>query len=250
MLFLSADYFMQLKCWRCISLQQRHYAVTKRFTTLMAAAMVLGSPLYRTFQVNKFGNRKYNFLLNYFVVLNVWHGFVFCKIPISIPLKIETSMHRYFARRYSVRCWYRVPVYSPTSYASKIVTLKSSLFQQLILLHKNHKGYSYLLSVPPTTVPTLGIENTSSTWCSACSCINSSCSFLLCSGGSTFRKRFSSSRLLPFTHDTWKIGVMLKYRNKHSNILTLFFIAWKAHEIQKAALRHIVHSYFYSVKSI
>ena len=29
------------------------------------------SPLYRTFQVYKFGNRKYNFLLNYFVVLNV-----------------------------------------------------------------------------------------------------------------------------------------------------------------------------------
>ena len=72
------------------------------------------SPLYRTFQVYKFGNRKYNFLLNYFVVLNVWHGFVFCKIPISIPLNIETSIPRYFARRYSVRCWYRVPVYSHT----------------------------------------------------------------------------------------------------------------------------------------
>ena len=79
----------------------------------MVAAMEL-SPLYRTFQVYKFGNRKYNFLLNYFVVLNVWHGFVFCKIPISIPLNIETSIPRYFARRYSVRCWYRLPVYSPT----------------------------------------------------------------------------------------------------------------------------------------
>ena len=79
----------------------------------MVAAMEL-SPLYRTFQVYKFGNRKYNFLLNYFVVLNVWHGFVFCKIPIGIPLNIETSIPRYFARRYSVRCWYRVPVYSPT----------------------------------------------------------------------------------------------------------------------------------------
>ena len=45
----------------------------------MAAAMVPGSPLYRTFQVYKFSNRKYNFLLNYFGVLNVWHGFVFCK---------------------------------------------------------------------------------------------------------------------------------------------------------------------------
>ena len=93
--------------------QQRHYAATKRITSsLMVAAMEL-SPLYRTFQVYKFGNRKYNFLLNYFVVLNVWHGFVFCKIPISIPLNIETSIPRYFARRYSVRCWYRVPVYSP-----------------------------------------------------------------------------------------------------------------------------------------
>ena len=79
----------------------------------MVAAMEL-SPLYRTFQVYKFGNRKYNFLLNYFVVLNVWHGFVFCKIPISIPLNIETCIPRYFARRYSVRCWYRVPVYSPS----------------------------------------------------------------------------------------------------------------------------------------
>ena len=78
----------------------------------MVAAMEL-SPLYRTFQVYKFGNRKYNFLLNYFVVLNVWHGFVFCKILISIPLNIETSIPRYFARWYSVRCWYRVPVYSP-----------------------------------------------------------------------------------------------------------------------------------------
>ena len=27
--------------------------------------------------------------------------FVFCKIPISIPINIETSIHRYFARRYS-----------------------------------------------------------------------------------------------------------------------------------------------------
>ena len=94
--------------------QQRHYAATKRITSsLMVAAMEL-SPLYRTFQVYKFGNRKYNFLLNYFVVLNVWHGFVFCKIPIGIPLNIETSIPRYFARRYSVRCWYRVPVYRPT----------------------------------------------------------------------------------------------------------------------------------------
>ena len=59
----------------------------------MVAAMEL-SPLYRTFQVYKFGNRKYNFLLNYFVVLNVWHGFVFCKIPISILLNIETSIPR------------------------------------------------------------------------------------------------------------------------------------------------------------
>ena len=33
--------------------------------------------------------------------------FVICKIPLSIPLKIETSMHQYFAKRYSVRCWYR-----------------------------------------------------------------------------------------------------------------------------------------------
>ena len=40
---------------------------------------------------------------------------MFCKIPISIPLKTETGMHRYFARRYSVRCLYRVPVYSPIS---------------------------------------------------------------------------------------------------------------------------------------
>ena len=39
--------------------------------------------------------------------------FVFCKIPISIPINIETSIHLYFVRRYSVRCWYRVPVYSP-----------------------------------------------------------------------------------------------------------------------------------------
>ena len=78
----------------------------------MVAAMEL-SPLYRTFQVYKFGNRKYNFLLNYFVVLNVWHGFVFCQILISIPLNIETSIPRYFARRYLVRCWYRVPLYSP-----------------------------------------------------------------------------------------------------------------------------------------
>ena len=39
---------------------------------------------------------------------------MFCKIPISILLNIETSIPRYFARRYSVRCWYRVPVYSPT----------------------------------------------------------------------------------------------------------------------------------------
>ena len=54
--------------------------------------MVAAMELYRTFQVYKFGNRKYNFLLNYFVVLNVWHGFVFCKIPISIPLNIETSI--------------------------------------------------------------------------------------------------------------------------------------------------------------
>ena len=38
---------------------------------------------------------------------------LFCKIPISIPLKYETGIHRYFAKRYSVRCWYRVPVYSP-----------------------------------------------------------------------------------------------------------------------------------------
>ena len=46
----------------------------KRITTIMAAAitaMVLASPLYRTFQVNKFGSRKYNVLLNYFVVLEV-----------------------------------------------------------------------------------------------------------------------------------------------------------------------------------
>ena len=94
--------------------QQRHYAATKRITSsLMVAAMKL-SPLYRTFQVYKFGNRKYNFLLNYFVALNVWHGFVFCKIPIGIPLNNETSIPRYFARRYSVRCWYRVPVYCPT----------------------------------------------------------------------------------------------------------------------------------------
>ena len=35
----------------------------------MAAAMVLDLPLYRTFQVYKFGNCKYNFLLNYFGVL-------------------------------------------------------------------------------------------------------------------------------------------------------------------------------------
>ena len=89
----------------------------------MAAAMVLGSPLYRNFQFYKFDNRKYNFLLNYFGVLNVWHGFVFCKIPISIPLKIETGMHRYFARRYSVRCWYRVPVYSPRYQSVKLAYL-------------------------------------------------------------------------------------------------------------------------------
>ena len=103
----------------------RHYAVAIRITSsLMVAAMEL-SPLYRTFQVYKFGNRKYNFLLNYFVVLNVWHGFVFCKIPISIPLNIETSIPRYFARRYTVRCWYRVPVYSPN---------QSWLFLQFLLV--------------------------------------------------------------------------------------------------------------------
>ena len=45
---------------------------------------------------------------------------MFCKIPISIPLNIETSIPRYFARRYSVRCWYRVPVYSPTKTFKKM----------------------------------------------------------------------------------------------------------------------------------
>ena len=47
--------------------------VTKRITILMAAAiaaMVLATVIYSTFQVNKFGSRKYNFLLNYFVVLD------------------------------------------------------------------------------------------------------------------------------------------------------------------------------------
>ena len=110
---ISAVILIATAQWRCTSLQQRHYVVTKSITTPMAAARALGSPLYRTFQVDKLSKRKYNILLNYFVVLNVWHGFVFCKIPISIPLNIETSIHRYFARRYSVRCWYRVPVYSP-----------------------------------------------------------------------------------------------------------------------------------------
>ena len=38
---------------------------------------------------------------------------VFCKIPISIPLKIEAGIHQYFVKRYSVLCWYRIPVYSP-----------------------------------------------------------------------------------------------------------------------------------------
>ena len=111
---ISAVILIATAQWHCTSLQQHHYAVTKSITTPMAAATALGSPLYRTFQVDKFSNRKYHFLLKIFVVLNIWHRFVFCKIPISIPLNIETSIHRYFARRYSLQCWYRVPVYSPT----------------------------------------------------------------------------------------------------------------------------------------
>ena len=49
---------------------------------------------------------------------------MFCKIPISIPLNIETSVSRYFTRRYSVRCWYRVPVYSPNCDQDKSVHIK------------------------------------------------------------------------------------------------------------------------------
>ena len=45
---------------------------------------------------------------------------MFCKVQISIPLKIETSMHQYFARRYSVQCWYRVAVYSPNGNSVRI----------------------------------------------------------------------------------------------------------------------------------
>ena len=129
--------------------QQRHYAATKRITSsLMVAAMEL-SPLYRTFQVYKFGNRKYNFLLNYFVVLNVWHGFVFCKIPISIPLNIETSIPRYFARRYSVRCWYRVPVYSPSN-----KTVSTYLLAGLTMSAKRDDQTAISKSLKSGTLPT------------------------------------------------------------------------------------------------
>ena len=37
------------------------------------------------------------------------------EIPIAVPFKIETGIPRYFLRRFSVRCWNRVPVYSPTT---------------------------------------------------------------------------------------------------------------------------------------
>ena len=91
---------------------QRHYEVAITTNTMAAAIWYLlrssvpskltsSAAVSTTFLVQLASN-----------FLVIWAALivVICKIPISIPLTIETSMHQYFEKRYSVRCWYRCTV--------------------------------------------------------------------------------------------------------------------------------------------
>ena len=89
---------------------QRHYAVAITITTHTMAAATWYSLRYSVpLKLTSSAAVSTTFLV-------IWAALVvvICKIPISIPLKIETSMHRYFVKRHSVWCWYRVPEYSLT----------------------------------------------------------------------------------------------------------------------------------------
>ena len=66
-----------------------------------------------------------------------------------------------------------------------------------------------LLRIPPSTSPTPSTLNSSSTWNSAGCWLSSSCLRCVVSTGTWWRKRCSSGRLCPVTHEMWNMGATL-----------------------------------------